>query len=352
MKTLPKNKIGFNGSCLMGQGLRGWSRYTTCLLEALTQEFGTTHEFLVLKNEKSRQHTLWEQLHVPMQIAREKIQIFHGPANGGLPLLATCPTVLTLHDLFSEEAGQLLSIWQQLGDLKSLLRYKLDWYISLYRADRIITISDYCKDELIAHGLPAEKIRVIYEGAAAGFAPRPVRQPRFRDEKYFIYVGGFEERKNIGELLDVFSKSQLAAKLYLVGKADSWGQAYQAQFAGDPRICFLGYLSDEDLAEAYSGAMSFVTFSLKEGFGLPLVEAMACGCPVLTTVGGALKEIAGRGGQVITRDSFVAAAEALLSSNERLQQAKALAFERGKFFSWNKTARETLAVYNELCTFL
>src|SRR4051812_32127069 len=102
MKNSQQHKIAFNGTCMDGN--RGWARYANCLIAALKSEFSSA-EFAILKN-AGEQHTWWEQAQVPRILKRDRINIYHAPANGGLPLVSPCPTVLTVHDAFSEDFAE------------------------------------------------------------------------------------------------------------------------------------------------------------------------------------------------------------------------------------------------------
>lgn len=209
-------------------------------------------------------------------------------------------------------------------------------------ADKIIAVSESTKKDLIDYGIAAEKITVIYEAAASVFQPIDSRQARAKyglTKDYFLSVGTLEPRKNLKRLIEAFSAlhdSQLA----IVGPI-GWGKSLKPV----NNVKFLGFVPDEDLAGLYSGAKAFIYPSLYEGFGLPVLEALSCGCPVITSNVSSLPEVGGEAAIYVNPHNFTEITQAMAAVQKLNLTEKYLA--QAKKFSWDKTAKETLKVYQE-----
>ena len=219
------------------------------------------------------------------------------------------------------------------------------------KARLILTNSEYSKWEIVRHlGLSEDRIRVTPLAASPEFLPVPVR-PR---NPYFLYVGNLEPRKNLERLIEAFARMpRKEHQLVIVG--DSWyrGGAVEkkARSLGlNGEVKFLGYVPRAELPGLFSGATAFVYPSLLEGFGMPIIEAMACGAPVITSNSSALKEVAGGAAVLVDPLSVRELTEAM----ERVAQDSRLRAElsqkgvrRAAEFSWETTARLTLEAYRE-----
>jgi glycosyltransferase involved in cell wall biosynthesis len=212
--------------------------------------------------------------------------------------------------------------------------------------------------------LPPEKVSVVYEAAAAHFRPvtdceqlASLRARYHLPETFLLYVGTFEPRKNLPRLLRAYSRARKAGckhKLVMVGPA-GWrldGFAREVETLGlQSSVQRLPYVAAEDLAGIYSLATLFVYPSLYEGFGLPPLEAMACGVPVLTSDNSALGELYhGAAHQVNALDEEMLADSLVKISADAEQRAElsTRGLERAKCFSWERAAAETTAIYNRL----
>lgn len=339
MAASKKLRIAFNTSCLYPNAFGGWARYTRSLIDALNENHSNEVEIVELWNQSGKTHTLWEQFELPKRIKELSIDIFHAPAQGGVPVLTHIPTVLTVHDLFSEDDFKWSNQLKSARLLKEALRYKIDWKLSLHFADKIIAVSEFTKNQLIK-GVPSDKIKVVLEGVSTSIEQTAKNFRNLMPRSYVVYVGTGAPRKRVQQLIEQFLKSNSNLKLVLVGAS---------QISSDhPSVIHFPYLKDEELSAAYSNALAFVTFSEKEGFGLPLVEAMACATPVVYTGGGAIGEVVGNGGFKIAESEFSVALQRLQGDTKNYEALRASSLSQAKKFSWKTCAKETLDCYRSL----
>jgi glycosyltransferase involved in cell wall biosynthesis len=214
------------------------------------------------------------------------------------------------------------------------------------RADLVLTLSESARDDIARElGVPRERIRVTYLGTpATGLSPRQAG-----DKPYFLFVGGTEKRKNLRAALEALSGLD-GARLRVVGPTDP-SPVHDAR-TEQPGVEWLGYVGEDELAQLYAGATALVFPSLYEGFGLPVVEAMAHRTPVIASNVSSIPEIA-RDAAVLVDPSDV---EAIRDAMERVAkdpELRARLIDRGaevaREFTWEATARATLAAYEELC---
>ena len=260
-----------------------------------------------------------------------------------LPLGYSGRSVVTVHDLsFERDPG--------LMDLRDRLVFRAAVPRSARRASRVIVVSEQTKRDLIEHsGVPAERITVVPNGVGAQFSPNG---PQPNGQPYALVVGSLEPRKDPLTAVEGFALLQ-EDDLRLVFAGPDRGHGSAARDAAarrglEQRVEFKGHVSDDELAALYRGAACLVFPSRDEGFGLPLLEAMASGVPVVSSNAGALPEIAGDAAILVEPGDPVALAggiERALADRERLIAA---GFDRAKQFSWAETAERTLAVYREL----
>jgi glycosyltransferase involved in cell wall biosynthesis len=300
------------------------------------------------------QRLLWTLWHAPRDLRRRPVDLFHGVTGFELPGRGPWALVTTVHDLVPFRFPQLVPArhrWAVRGLLGGALR----------RAGRIIAVSEATRAELLArYRLPPARVVVVPEAAAAHFAPpapRALAAVRARyglARPYVLFVGFLEPKKNLGALLGAVARLRRTGAWgdveLVVAGAPGWGPdpTRRAHTLGLDRVVrFIGAAPDADLAALYGGALAFVFPSLWEGFGLPVLEAMASGSPVLASNRGALPEVTG-GAALLTEPEPAALAEALgrllaePGLRERLREAGLV---RAAAFSWERTARETLAVY-------
>jgi glycosyltransferase involved in cell wall biosynthesis len=283
-------------------------------------------------------------------------RLFHATEHLLMPL-RNVPTLLTVHDL----------IFRHLPEHhKPLNRWYLNLTMPLYcrRATHLVAVSECTRRDLIAaYGLPPERITVVHEAADPRFRPQPpqtVAAARSRydlPERYLLAVGTIEPRKNLSRLLAAFEvllAGGLTDGLALVGRR---GWLYDDFFAALERspardaVCFPGYVPDDDLPALYAGAQALVLPSLYEGFGLPVLEAMACGAPVACSNTSSLPEVAGDAALTFDPadvDGITGALRRLLTDAALRADLRERGLEQAARFSWEKTAQQTLALYQKL----
>ena len=282
--------------------------------------------------------------------------VFHG-LDARLPgRWMKAKTVVTIHDVFSS----LQSTEFASADFRAM---KTKRYRELVeRADRIVCVSHAVKRDVIATLNPdPAKLRVVYEAGGEGFAPRPVeivqavRKKYALDRPYMIFVGSINKRKNVLLQARAFLRARRAAKsdaLFAIAGRIGFGgdeiRAMIAQEEGGSAIKILGYVPDEDIPALYSGARGLLFATLYEGFGIPAVEAFACGCPVIGANVGSVPEIVADAGLLADPRSEEAVAsqiERLLTDDALHASLSAKGLERAGLFSWDKAARECLDMY-------
>ncbi len=251
--------------------------------------------------------------------------VLHCPTYRG-PVRSRTPVVVNVHDLAVFRHPETFNSWTR--------TYSRALVPKVARAARrVITGSEFAKRELVELlRLPAERIRVIPHAVDKVFSPDgPVAEG-----EYVLAVGTLEPRKNLPRLAE--SVQRLGLELRVVG-ARGWGRV---ELPGSVRL--LGEVADEELAALYRGALCLAYPSLYEGFGIPVLEALACGCPVVTSAGGACEEVAG-GAAVLVDPLDV---DAIAAGIERADGSlRAAGLERAAQFSWTASAAATADVYRE-----
>ncbi|GIV02519.1 MAG: glycosyl transferase family 1 [Fimbriimonadales bacterium] len=226
---------------------------------------------------------------------------------------------------------------------------------SVRRARKVITVSETSKNDIVRLlGVPPEKVVVTYNGVDARFRPvgegevSACRAKYGIEGSYCLTVGTLWPRKNMTLAVEAMKllPENVPHRLVIVGKA-GWEAV-----ADHPRVLRTGYVPDEDMPALYCGADLYLCPSRYEGFGLPVVEAMACGTPVVSSSGGALPEVVGDAGVVIPSwepEEWARVIQELLGNWSMLAQMREAGLERSKRFTWRKAAERTLRVYEEVC---
>ena len=271
------------------------------------------------------------------------------------------PFIITVHDLirYLDLKGYQTLIYRP--NLRDRFYFNLD-YKGIKKAKRIIAISQTTKNDLMRYlGVAEEKISVVYNGIDHKLF-QPVAH-RLYNHPYILFVGTEHLRKNFAGLLKAFSRLKREPrfkdlKLVKVGRAGGRETDFRRQtmkvinaldLAGD--VVFADFVAENDLPAYYSGARVFILPSLYEGFGLPPLEAMACGCPVITSNTSSLPEVAGDAGIMVNphdTDSLTQAIEQVLTDDKLRSSMIKKGLEQSKKFSWEKTARQTQEVYNRV----
>ncbi|MBU7015577.1 MAG: glycosyltransferase family 4 protein [Theionarchaea archaeon] len=285
-----------------------------------------------------------------------QFDIVHSPENAALITSVKCKKVVTVHDL-------ILYLFPHYGGILHRARYRMLLPWTAKTADRIIAVSQSTKRDLVTLvGVPQYKITVIYPGVGPEFSPCDPRAVREIREKYhlecpfILYTGTLSPHKNVSTLVASFRKlkdSGMPHSLVLTG-AKGW--RYHSvietieRLHMEKNVILTGYIPSEDLPAVYSAADVYVYPSLYEGFGLPVVEAMACGCPVVASTGSSLPEVVGDAGILVTPtvDELTASIQEVLKDESLRDELSRKGLERASKFTWKKTAAETKNVYEEL----
>lgn len=315
----------------------------------------------VKKHTNVKSNVLRKGIFIPFSIKRMKIDLFHGLDHIGIPFIyksKRCKYVATIHDLITLIYPDKFTFKHRL--IQNTLLPKV-----LRKADRIIADSNSTKYDIVRFYPEYEsKTKVIYVGMDKKFFQRSSHETEKAlkkyniNFKYFLFLGTVEPRKNIINVIEAFirlkQKGNVEYKLVITGRK-GWlykeilERMRKTPFSND--IVFTDFIDDEDLPFLYSGAEIFLYPSLYEGFGLPLLEAMACGTPVITSNVSSLPEIAGDAALLVNPvniEEIARAVERLTRDSKLREEMRKKALERAMFFSWEKAAKETLKIYEEI----
>jgi glycosyltransferase involved in cell wall biosynthesis len=303
---------------------------------------------------------LWHRLRLPLpvEMLTGQVDVFHG-TDFALPPALGLPRVVTIHDLAFLTHPQYATT--------PLARYLMRVVPrSLRRADAIIAVSETTADDIVAcYGVARDRITVIMPGVDASFAPVVDRQAlatidaRYRlEHPLALAVGTIEPRKRYDHLIAAFAQARRQPggprMLAIAGRRgwlyDSVFQAVEEHRVAD-KVRFLDYVPEDDLVALYSTADVLAMPSAYEGFGIPVIEAMACGAPVVCSDGGALPEAAGDAALIVPVDDIASLADALVAvtsetSHQEAMRVKGLA--RAAEFTWERVARRHLEVYHRV----
>jgi glycosyltransferase involved in cell wall biosynthesis len=366
-------RIAFDGTTLT-PGRTGVGYYTEHLLQHLAREVESTgDEIVVVSNqpiETARplpRHVRvhdghrfpvrigWMQMRAARALDVLRPDVAHF-TNGMIPIGSPVSMIVTVHDMS-------LRLYPQCHPVRRLLLNRPLMHIAIKQAASIVTVSESARRDLLRfHGVPADRVSVVHEAASPAF--RPIDDAAERDRvrarynlppRFMLYVGTIEPRKNLPRLVDAFAAAKaqgIPHHLVCVGPY-GWSSrdlARQVERVGlGGAVHFTGYASFEDLPAIYNLAEYFAFPSLYEGFGLPVVEAMACGLPVITSNTSSLGEIGGGAAVTIDPTSTEALTDAIvrLAIDEELRrEIGRRGLERSRMFSWTQTAKEMLAVYH------
>lgn len=357
-------RIGFTGHVL-GGGKSGIGTYVASLLKKLA-EIDTKNEykvflspeedkFLQFKAPNFNKHVsqsfwtlpvpsiIWHNTALPNLTKTLSLDLVHIPSIRRIPLIKRCPIVTTVHDLAALKLPGKYDLARTLYHSQILSRL-------IHRSDRVITVSHHTKKDIIELlGYPEEKISVIYPGVDFNLYKRT---ETVKEAPFFVYVSRIEHpAKNHIRLIEAFEKfkKSFGTNHALIFAGADWNGAsiVKERAAASPyadEIRFLGFVSDADVVGLYSSCDLMIYPSLYEGFGLPVIEAMACGAKVAVSHGSSLEEIA-KGAALFFNpnnpQSICAAMEKGLNSHFDT-------VEHAQKFRWEKTAEQVLAVYHEL----
>jgi glycosyltransferase involved in cell wall biosynthesis len=290
---------------------------------------------------------LWFQWSVKNYLNQQKADLFISP-DGFMTIGVKIPTLLVVHDIAFEHFPQ-----------------QVNWLTSIYyrhfsaqfarAADRIATVSAYSKNDLIAqYQIPSEKIDVVFNGANEIFSPlnleiqKKVRQRYTEGQDFFLYTGSIHPRKNLHRILLAFDHfkdhNNNHVKMLIVGRrAWQYGAVMEVynKMKHKSEVIFTGHIQPEELSRIMGSAIALVYTSLFEGFGIPIIEAMQCGTPVITSNVSAMPETAGQAALLVNPHDAKEISKAMtLIYEDKILEARLrnLGIEQAKKFSWNNTA--------------
>ena len=298
---------------------------------------------------------LWFQMALPYRLKREKIDIFHGLFSR-LPLVLPVPGILTVHDLSGYKMPRF---------------HKRHTYVTnqmfptfIKKASGIIAVSKFTAEELVSiFPDAAEKTTVVHEASPPEYSEvtekselNRVRKKLNLPESFFLFLGTLEPRKNLTKLLEAFQRvsDSIPHSLVISGSAGWKTKEFfkRLKTSGiEDRVHLTGFVDGKDIPALLSLSDAFIYPSLYEGFGLPILEAMACGTPVITSNVSSMPEIAGEAAYLIdpqSADSIARGISTLAHDEARRKQLRERGLRRAGEFSWEETARKTLQVYREV----
>jgi hypothetical protein len=381
-------RVAFDARSLTSLTVRGWDRYTIGLVRALKLR---AVEVTLLCRAAAPPHEMhvaamacpvvgladhgglwWEQIALPLALRRGGFDLYHAPAEHGVPLFSPCPTVMTLHSATNHSYADLIRTGQLAGTLRDYLGHDTDphratpgnvyWRAQVRSARHLIAPSQFTRDEIVRLiGIAEARVTAVPLAVDDLFRIQPPDADRQRvvldrlglRQPYLLYVGGYETHKNIVGLLNAFAlvrttKPDLDLVLVGSGPAHDGLLAHAAGLGLQPGhdVHFLSALGPE-LPDLCDGAELFVSLSWRESFPLSFLEAMTRGLAVVASAWGGGTEVVGDSGSLVDprdAEAFREAVLRLLADPRRGERARAAAAR----FSWDATARQTLAVYRRL----
>ena len=365
-------RIAFDGTTLT-PGRTGVGYYTEHLLQHLAREVESTGDEIVVVSNKpiDTQRPLpahvrvheghrfpvrigWMQMRAQRALGAVRPDVAHF-TNGMMPIGSPVSTIVTIHDMS-------LRLYPQCHPTRRLLLNRPLMHLAIRQAASIVTVSDSARRDLLRlHGIAADRVSVVHEAASPAFhaITDSTRLDRIRSKyglppRFVLYVGTIEPRKNLPRLVEAFARARrrgIPHHLVCVGPY-GWSSRDLSRCIDrhgmSDAVHFTGYAPFEDLPVIYNLGELFVFPSLYEGFGLPVVEAMASGVPVITSNTSSLGEIAADAAVTVDPTSTEAIADALVRVATDAALRRELSdrgLRRAEAFSWTRTAKEMLAVY-------
>ena len=305
-------------------------------------------------------YPLWEQYSLPKAVKKYNIELLHCTSNTA-PLFCKTPLILTLHDIIFLEPRDRIneSIYQNMGWLyRKMIVPRI-----LKKCKRIITVSNFEKDNIIKTlGIPEEQMAMIYNGYTSWFRPTQDIEFIYRRyidaPSYFFFLGNTDPKKNTERTLIAYSryleKSDIKRKLLMADLDKEYLNDIIERNKIDnirEKIVIPGYIENRDLPYIYNNAFAFLYPSLRESFGIPLLEAMACGTPVITSNTSSMPEIGGPDAILINPTNPDEITEKMLQlENDPAFYSKQeeVGLQRATLFSWRQTAEQLYQLYEEV----
>lgn len=361
-------KIAIDARMIRPGSMHGIARYVYQLLEGLAK-LDVDHEFFVLVNEgtplaeadwpdqitlvylKSNWISLREQSEIPKVLKRVGAELFHAPSFVA-PMFVPCKMIMTIHDLNHMVLPQFYTPFHQ-------FYYQIIVRASIRRSESVLTVSQFSKNEIVRTlGLDAGKIFVTYNGVSKNYQPindreylKYVRDLYCLPDQFILCVSNNKPHKNVHQLVRAYCFSNIDIPLVLACPADSSLIRLTESFGKKHQVYFTQFVQEEHLPAFYSMTELFVYPSTYEGFGLPPLEALACGTPVVVSHSSSLPEVVGK--HAIFADPYdyrdiAVALERGIGDKKLRENLIRSGLQHAAHFSWEKMTRQTLEVY-ECC---
>ncbi len=303
-------------------------------------------------------------------VMKHDLDIFFFPAvYSYFPIINRSKIILTVHDMIADNYPGLVFPNERLK-----LFWKLKQNLAVWQSHLILTVSEYSKQQVVEYFKVRESnVRVISEAASPEFTviqqneqmiETLCRHKIYPGDRFILYVGGISPHKNLKSLVDVYHKLKMDSihgdlKLVLVGdyKSDSFYSDYSSlkshveRLRLENEVIFTGFIEDRELTYLYNSALLLVLPSFEEGFGLPAVEAMACGTPVVSSDRGSLPEILGGAGRFFdphSPETMLLAIREVLSDEEIRKEMRRRGLDRAKQFTWDRAASKAVSLFADL----
>ena len=335
------------------------NKYTLFLPEGSASDIDFKDNFKIKKICADSRNNFWNEVNIPNILSDLDMDLYHVPQNGiGLPSNKTCPFIITLHDVIPYKmphtvGKEYLKIFTK--DIPKIIK----------STDGIITVSNFSKDDIVkTFNFPRDKIHVTYLAAEDIYSPKDINESKSIaasygiEGDYILYVGGFSPRKNIIGLIEAFSlflkKSKRKLFLVIAGKLGISYEDYKKradELGISSSVIFPGFIKLTDMPYLYTAASLFAYLSFYEGFGLPPIEAMACGTPVLASNVTSLPEIIGDSALLVNPldiNKIEEAMEKLFDDKLLRKELISIGLNKSKFLKWENTAKSTLNAYNKI----
>ena len=372
--------IAINTRLLIENELEGIGRFSFEIVKRIVKKYPNIHfhlifdrsyskKFLFAKNVKGHiiypktRHPIiwyyWFEIQMPKLLNKINADLFIS-LDGFLPTKIKIPKITVIHDINFEHRPK---------DLPFFYRKYYKYYFPKYcqLAEKIITVSKFSKNDIIEkYNIKKDKISVVYNGVSDAFLSKNINNhPELKKqyssgEDYFIFIGSLHKRKNISTMLksfDLFKKiTQSKTKFLIVGKKRWWSNTMEKIYNNmlyKTDVIFTGYVDDNSLPMLISGAKCLCFISLFEGFGLPIIEAMKCNTPVITSNTSAMPEICKNAGLIVNPKDIKDISNAMKKiDQDQLLRKKLTQYgrERVKAFNWEKSADDFSKIIEDLIT--